>query len=205
MLFHDTHPFAECVGPALAKAHQELPDLLLFAEPGGRIVLHDPKQWGYHAHLPGGVLRIPAGKPGLTIALPRDEAALPDSISFVSPAQEIRAGDGEGRSSYAIPDAVTVGVKPLSAAGTLLPLVKKKMGKSRQQLLGTMVQMGLQRVVVDQGQLHASMDMRVDTSSVSTENKAEQNDYRVNAGASAATTKTGLGLKMGAGSKMQRV
>src|SRR5436190_11237770 len=84
VLFHDTHAFAECVGPALAKAHQDLPDLRLFAEPGGAIVLHDPKQWGYHAHLPAGVLRIPTGKPGLSIDLPREESARPDSIAFVS-------------------------------------------------------------------------------------------------------------------------
>src|SRR5204863_4235830 len=115
-----THAFAECVGPALAKAHQDLPDLRLFAEPGGAIVLHDPKQWGYHAHLPGGVLRIPAGKPGLSIDLPKDEAALPEQVSFVSPAQEIRAGDGEGRASYALPDAISAVVKPLSAAEPLL-------------------------------------------------------------------------------------
>src|SRR5262249_54854555 len=69
-------------------------------------------------------------------------------------------------------------------AGTLMPLVKRKIGQSRQQILGTMVQMGLQRIVVDQGQLHASMDMRVDTSSISTENRGEQSHLDVNAGAS---------------------
>ncbi|HZE98292.1 MAG TPA: hypothetical protein VE981_14775 [Planctomycetota bacterium] len=120
VLFHDTHAFAECLGPSLAKALQDLPDLRLFVEPGGRIVLHDPKQWGYHAHLPGGVLRVPAGKPGLSIDLGRDEAALPESISFVSPAQEIKAGDSDARSSYALPDAVTAVVKPVSAAEPLL-------------------------------------------------------------------------------------
>ena len=120
VLFHDTHAFADCVGPALARTWADLPDLRLFAEPGGKLVLHDPKQWGYHAHLPGGVLRIPAGKPGLMIDLPKDEAALPDTVAFVSPAQEIKAGDGEGRSSYAIPDAVYASLKPLSAAEPLL-------------------------------------------------------------------------------------
>jgi len=122
VLFYDTHALAECVGPALAQAHQELPDLRLFAEPGGKIVLHDPKQWGYHAHLPGGALRIPAGKPGLTIDLPRDEAALPESIAFVSPAQEIRAGEGETRTSYALPDAVYAAIKPMSVAPTMLAI-----------------------------------------------------------------------------------
>ncbi len=120
VLFHDTHAFAECVGPALAKAHQDLPDFRLFAEPGGKILLHDPKQWGYHAHLPAGVLRIPTGKPGLSIDLPKEESALPESIAFVSPAQEIKAGEGETRSSYALPDTISAVLKPLSAADALL-------------------------------------------------------------------------------------
>jgi hypothetical protein len=51
---------------------------------------------------PGGALRIPAGKPGLSIDLPKNESALPETIAFVSPAQEIRAGEGEARTSYAL-------------------------------------------------------------------------------------------------------
>ena len=120
VLFHDTHAVVDCLGPALARTHQDLPDLRLFVEPGGRLLLHDPKQWGYHAHLTGGALRIPAGKPGLSIDLARDEAALPETVAFVSPAQEIKAGDGDGRRSYALPDAVFAAVKPLSVAETLL-------------------------------------------------------------------------------------
>src|SRR6185503_14554830 len=111
VLFHDAHGLADCVGPTLAQAHQELPDFRLFVEPGGKILLQDPKQWGYHAHLPGGALRIPAGKPGLSIDLSKDEASIPESVAFVSPAQEIKAGDGEARSSYALPDAVTAGIR----------------------------------------------------------------------------------------------
>jgi hypothetical protein len=122
VLFHDSHALADCVGPALAQAHQELPDLRLFVEPGGSIVLHDPKQWGYHAHLPGSALRIPVGKPGLSIDLPKDEAALPETIAFVSPAQEIKAGDGEARTSYALPDAVSAVIKPMSIAETMLAI-----------------------------------------------------------------------------------
>ena len=67
---------------------------------------------------------------------------------------------------------------------TLMPLIKRKMGRDKQAILGTMVQMGLQRIVVDEGRLHASMDLRVDASSASQENLMERSDYRVNAGAS---------------------
>jgi hypothetical protein len=138
VLFYDTHALADCVGPALAQAHQDLPDLRLFAEPGGKIVLHDPKQWGYHAHLPGGALRIPAGKPGLTIDLPKDEGALPDTIAFVSPAQEIKAGEGETRTSYALPDAVYAAVKPMSTAEAMLAVQPFAGGKPAATPNGTM-------------------------------------------------------------------
>jgi hypothetical protein len=138
VLFHDTHVLAECVGPTLAQAHQDLPDLRLFVEPGGRIVLHDPKQWGYHAHLPGGALRIPIGKPGLSIDLPKNESALPETIAFVSPAQEIRAGEGETRTSYALPDAVFAAIKPLSAAEGLLAVQPFAGGRPAATPNGTM-------------------------------------------------------------------
>ena len=69
--------------------------------------------------------------------------------------------------------------------GTLGPLVKRKMGRDRQQILGTLVQMGLQRIVVDEGRLHASMDMRVDTRSVSEEDKRSRSEVGVETKASA--------------------
>src|SRR5262249_54171308 len=67
---------------------------------------------------------------------------------------------------------------------TLIPLVKRKVGRSRHANLATMVQLGMQRIVVDEGRLHASMELRVDTSSVSQQMKAQRDDWRVNAGAS---------------------
>lgn len=69
--------------------------------------------------------------------------------------------------------------------GSLGPLVKRKMGRDRQQILGTLVQMGLQRIVVDEGRLHASMDMRVDTRSVSEEDKRSRSEVGVETKASA--------------------
>src|SRR5262249_38113599 len=66
----------------------------------------------------------------------------------------------------------------------LLPLARRKMVRDRQGILATMTQMGLSRVVVDQGKLHASMDMRVDTKSVSEEDKSSRSEFKLNAGAS---------------------
>jgi len=145
VLFYDAHAPADCVGPALAQAHQDLPDFRLFVEAGGKLVLHDPKQWGYHAHLPGGALRIPAGKPGLSIDLPKNESALPETVSFVSPAQEIKAGEGEGRTSYALPDAVFAAIKPISTADAMLAAQPFAGGRALSTPNGTMWAFALPR------------------------------------------------------------
>ena len=68
--------------------------------------------------------------------------------------------------------------------GTLGPLVRRKIGKDRQEILGTLVQMGLQRIVVDEGRLHASMDMRVDTRAISEEDKRNRTEFGIEAKAS---------------------
>jgi hypothetical protein len=70
--------------------------------------------------------------------------------------------------------------------GTLLPLARRKMARDKQSLLATMVQMGLQRIVVDEGRIHASMDLRVDAQSGSTEQRTQRDDWRVNAAAAAS-------------------
>jgi hypothetical protein len=138
VLFHDAHAPADCLGTSLTQAHKELPDLLLFAEPGGKLVFQDPKQWGYHAHLPGGALRIPAGKPGLSIDLPKNGNALPETVAFVSPAQEIKAGEGESRTSYALPDAVFALLKPMAVAEAMLASQPFAGGKAAATPNGTM-------------------------------------------------------------------
>lgn len=70
--------------------------------------------------------------------------------------------------------------------GTFMPLARAKMGKDRQQILGTLIQMGLQRIVVDEGRLHASMDMRVDAKSIDDAQHAGQTADSVAAAASAS-------------------
>lgn len=75
--------------------------------------------------------------------------------------------------------------------GTLLPLCRRKMGKDKQSMLGTMVQLGLQRVVVDEGRLHASMDMRVDARSIEEQASQDRTEVGVSADVSASG---GVGL-----------
>jgi hypothetical protein len=67
---------------------------------------------------------------------------------------------------------------------TLLPLIRAKLGRSRLSTLSTLVQLGLQRIVVDEGRMHASMDLRVDTSQMSERDRQARQDWRVNAAAS---------------------
>lgn len=75
--------------------------------------------------------------------------------------------------------------------GTLGPLIRQRIGRERQQMLATMVQMGLQRVVVDEGRLHASMDMRVDTRSAQNTQQARREELDIDTGASA---QVGMGM-----------
>ena len=102
----------------------------------------------------------------------RDGASVSDNAAAVQ-----RALDATEAEVSAIDDS--------DLTETLLPLVRRKMGRDRQALLATMVQMGMQRIVVDQGQMHASMDMRVDTRSVAEQAQRDSLDARVSASASA--------------------
>ena len=81
---------------------------------------------------------------------------------------------------------------------TLIPLVQRKLARDRQSMLSTMVMMGLQRVVVDDGSLHASMRLQVDARSTAEQTEAEQFDSRVEteAGASFGMGGWGASAKM---------
>ncbi|KRD41338.1 hypothetical protein ASE38_17175 [Cellulomonas sp. Root930] len=72
----------------------------------------------------------------------------------------------------------------------LLPLVRQTLARNRQQLLATMVQMGLQRIVIESGRLNASMRFHIDTSSAAENDKGSQFDLR-------NTVEGGVGAKFG--------
>ncbi len=144
VLFYDSHEPADCLGADLAKMHLELPDIALFADPGGKLRIHDPKRWGYHAHLAPQALRVPQGKPGLTIDVPKEEGRIPEWLTLVSPAQEVRvAASEEGgkaapRSSYALPDVLHARLRPLGASGAMLASQAFSGGKPATTPNGTM-------------------------------------------------------------------
>jgi hypothetical protein len=61
---------------------------------------------------------------------------------------------------------------------TLVPLARRALARQRQSMLSTMVLLGLQRIVVDAGRIHASMRFHIDTRSVATEDKGSSFDFR---------------------------
>ena len=61
---------------------------------------------------------------------------------------------------------------------TLLPLVSRKLARERQSMLATMLLMGMNRIVVDQGRIHASMELQVDARSTAEQTQAERFDSR---------------------------
>ena len=60
----------------------------------------------------------------------------------------------------------------------LVPFARQALARNRQQLLATMVQMGMQRIVIESGRLNASMRFHIDTSSAAENDKGSQFDMR---------------------------
>ena len=106
-----------------------------------------------------------------------------DTGVAVRPAVDLSTQAAQLQAGLSATEDEVSGIDGEDLEGTLMPLARRKMARDKQSLLATMVQMGLQRIVVDEGRIHASMDLRVDARSGSTEEKAERDDWRVTAGA----------------------
>jgi hypothetical protein len=106
------------------------------------------------------------------------------TVGMRDPEHDLHEYDAQLKSALSASDAEVSGIDGSDIEGTLLPLVRRKMGRDRQGILATLVQMGLQRIVVDEGRLEASMDLRVDAQSMSQEDKQAIDTLAVNAGAS---------------------
>jgi hypothetical protein len=68
----------------------------------------------------------------------------------------------------------------------LIPFVRQSLARNRQQMLATMVQMGMQRIVVDSGKISAGMRFHIDASSAAAEQSSTAFDTRTTIGASAS-------------------
>ena len=56
----------------------------------------------------------------------------------------------------------------------LVPLARRAIARQRQQMLATMVMLGMQRIVIDSGRINASMRFHIDTRSAASEDRASQ-------------------------------
>lgn len=56
----------------------------------------------------------------------------------------------------------------------LVPLARRYLARQRQQMLATMVAMGMQRIVVDSGRINAAMRFHIDTRSAANEERGSQ-------------------------------
>lgn len=68
----------------------------------------------------------------------------------------------------------------------LVPLARQAMARNRQQILSTMVMMGLQRIVVESGRLNAAMRFHIDTRSAAEQDRGSSFDTRNEVAASAS-------------------
>ncbi|WP_175693699.1 hypothetical protein [Burkholderia ambifaria] len=73
---------------------------------------------------------------------------------------------------------------PASDPERLVPLAQQVLARNRQQLLATMVQMGLQRIVIESGRLNAAMNFHIDASSAAANDRGSQFDTRNTVGVS---------------------
>jgi predicted O-methyltransferase YrrM len=79
------------------------------------------------------------------------------------------------RAVLGLPDDQSV---PSGDPESLVPIARVAMARTRQQMLATMVMLGLQRIVIDSGRLHASMRFHIDTRSGAQDDRASQFDAR---------------------------
>lgn len=101
---------------------------------------------------------------GVQLSL-RENAEMP-------PAADLASTLGASRSEVS-------GADPSDLGEVLLPLARRKLAQNRQAMLATMVLMGMQRIVVDEGRIHASMDLQVDARSTAEQQRASRTDTRV--------------------------
>lgn len=128
----------------------------------------------------------------------------PESIEYEAP--EVEPGEApdpdevadarlrlRGGASMPPPEVIrtTLGMAPedeLSASTPeqLVPLARRHLARQRQQMLATMVMMGMQRIVIDSGKINAAMRFHIDTRSAANEDRGSQTSVqnRIKAGGS---------------------
>jgi hypothetical protein len=119
---------------------------------------------------------------------PGDEPPDPEDVEV--PRLRLRANarmpsEDALRSALGIPPG-----EPVEAGNpeALVPFARRQIARQRQQMLSTMVLMGMNRIVIDAGKINAAMRFHIDTRSAAAQDRASQfgMQNRVRAGASAS-------------------
>ncbi len=114
----------------------------------------------------------------------------PDAIEYEAPDPDFDSDPGDAadvrlrlRDGASMPgeEAIraTLGIEPgesveASNPEQLVPLARRHLARQRQQMLATMVMMGMNRIVIDSGRINASMRFHVDTRSAANEDRGSQ-------------------------------
>jgi hypothetical protein len=78
----------------------------------------------------------------------------------------------------------------------LVPLARRRLAKKRQEMLATMVMLGMQRIVVESGKINASMRFHIDTSSAAEADSGSTFDFRNQINASGSYGALGWGASV---------
>lgn len=118
-----------------------------------------------------------------------DDANDPPDPEDVEPLRLISRGPAPGTDALRAALSLEPGEPvPSGGAAELVPFVKRALARNRQQMLATMVQMGMQRIVVDSGRISAGMRFHIDAASAAAEQSHTGFDTRTNLAASASAS-----------------
>jgi hypothetical protein len=114
-----------------------------------------------------------------------DPADMPDLGDEAQSLQLITLGPAP------LPDALRAALSlepgeevPGGSGPELFAFVRRSLARNRQQVLATMIQMGMQRIVVDSGRINAAMKFHIDATSAAAEQRHTGFDTRTTIGAS---------------------
>ncbi|QNQ09671.1 hypothetical protein [Sphingomonas alpina] len=117
---------------------------------------------------------------------PPDPRDVPDPEDEPEPVRLTTRGAPPSADAIRAALSVEPGTAVPTGAQELVPFVRASLARNRQQMLATMVQMGMQRIVIDSGRINASMRFHIDASSAAEEQSHSGFDTRTTMGASAS-------------------
>jgi hypothetical protein len=113
---------------------------------------------------------------------PSEEPLTPEEQAEQTASRELRLRPGATMPSQgALRTALGIGEGesvPTGNPESLVPVARMAMARNRQQMLASMVMLGLQRIVIDSGRLHAAMRFHIDTRSAAADDRGSSFDLR---------------------------